>query len=130
MPTSPLPRLKLASMQAPALITRASSASDGSSSSTSDTRSCTPPLRLIPSTQNPGNLPHLNPFWRGHCHGLASCLLPTRSVGAYLALCHVASHWVQTRSDHPTGAGPAQAPQYHRDQTVRGSDAKTALRPV
>src|SRR5881628_3042031 len=37
MPTSPFPRLKLASMQAPALITRASSASDGSSSSTSDT---------------------------------------------------------------------------------------------
>src|SRR5439155_23529276 len=37
MPTSPLPRLKLASMQALALITRASSASDGSSSSTSDT---------------------------------------------------------------------------------------------
>src|SRR6266446_2197653 len=37
MPTSPLPRLKLASIQAPALITRASSASDGSSSSISDT---------------------------------------------------------------------------------------------
>src|SRR5215510_13142987 len=92
--------------------------------------SCTPTLRIIPSTQKPGTMPHLNPFWRGDCHGLASCLLPTRSVGAYLALCHVASHWVQTRSDHPTGAGPAQAPQYHRDQTVRGSDAKTALRPV
>src|SRR5438477_11318094 len=30
MPTSPLPRLKLASIQAPALITRASSARDGS----------------------------------------------------------------------------------------------------
>src|SRR5262245_5788924 len=93
-------------------------------------RSCTPPLRIIPSTQKPGKMPHLNPFWRGHCHGLASCLLPTRSVGAHLALCHVASHWVPTRSDHPTCAGPAQAPQYHRDQTVRGSDAKTALRPV
>src|SRR6266700_5364598 len=37
MPTSPLPRLKLASMQAPALITRASSAREGSSSSISDT---------------------------------------------------------------------------------------------
>jgi hypothetical protein len=32
-----LPRLKLASMQTPALITRANSASDGSSNSTSDT---------------------------------------------------------------------------------------------
>src|SRR5262245_54629818 len=38
MPTSPLPRLKLASMQAPALITRASAASDGSCSSPPDTR--------------------------------------------------------------------------------------------
>src|SRR5215831_11173943 len=54
--------------------------------------SCTPTLRIIPSTQKPGKMPHLNPFWRGYCHGLASCLLPTRSVGAHLALCHVASH--------------------------------------
>src|SRR5713101_9666908 len=38
IPASLLPRLKLASMQTPALITRANSASDGSSSSTSDTQ--------------------------------------------------------------------------------------------
>src|SRR3989442_12806473 len=37
MPTSPLPRLKLASIQAPALITHASSPRDGSSRSISDT---------------------------------------------------------------------------------------------
>src|SRR6266705_6972998 len=35
IPASPLPRLKLASMHRPAVITRASSASDGSASSTS-----------------------------------------------------------------------------------------------
>src|SRR6266702_8254719 len=37
IPASLLPRLKLASMQAPACMTRASSDSDGSSSSVSDT---------------------------------------------------------------------------------------------
>src|SRR5215475_15563890 len=92
--------------------------------------SCTPALRIIPSTQKPGNMPHLNPFWRGHCHGLAFCLLSTRSVGDHLALCHVVSHWVQTRSDRPPWAGPAQAQAVHRAQSVRGLDAQAALCPV
>src|SRR5262249_14810002 len=92
--------------------------------------SCTPTLRIIPSTQKPGKMPHLNPFWRGYCHGLASCLLPTRSVGAHLALCHVASHWVQPRSAHPTCAGPAQAQAVHGAQSVRGLDAQASLCPV
>src|SRR6266568_5282050 len=37
IPASPLPRLKLASIQAPALMTRANSVSGGSCSATSDT---------------------------------------------------------------------------------------------
>src|SRR5262245_18159135 len=45
MPTALLPRLKLASMQAPAWSTRASSASDGSASSTSSVT--TSPIRVV-----------------------------------------------------------------------------------
>jgi len=53
--------------------------------------SCTSPLRIIPSAQNPGTMPHLTTLWRGQGHGLASFLLPTRSVGDHMALRHVAS---------------------------------------
>src|SRR4029450_2653076 len=59
--------------------------------------SCTSPLRIIPSAQKPGTMPHLTTLWRGQGHGLASFLLPTRSVGDHMALRHVASHWVQAR---------------------------------
>src|ERR1041384_3859215 len=55
--------------------------------------SCTTPLRIIPSAQEPGTMLHLTTLWKGHCHGLTPCVLPTRSVGGHLALRHVASHW-------------------------------------
>src|SRR5437868_8898790 len=35
-------------------------------------RSCTSPLRIIPSAQKPGKMPHLTTLWRGQGHGLAS----------------------------------------------------------
>src|SRR5215510_2837750 len=54
-------------------------------------RSCTHLLRIIPSAQKPGKMPHLTTLWRGQGHGLASFLLPTRSVGDRMALRHVAS---------------------------------------
>src|SRR5262244_3764746 len=55
-------------------------------------RSCASPLRIIPSAQKLGTMLHLTTRWKGHCHGLTPCVLPTRSVGGHLALRYVASH--------------------------------------
>src|SRR5262245_26917506 len=93
----------------------------------SDVGSCTPLLRIIPSAQKPGTMPHLTTLWRGPCHGVASFLLPTRSVGDHLALRHVASHWVQARPARPTRAGQAQAQVFSRAQSVRGPDPQASL---
>src|SRR5438477_6556801 len=89
--------------------------------------SCTSPLRIIPSAQKPGTMPHLTTLWRGQCHGLASFLLPTRFVGDPLALRHVACHWVQARPARPTRAGQAQAQAFSRAQSIRGPDAQASL---
>src|SRR5437763_11051893 len=89
--------------------------------------SCTSPLRIIPSAQKPGTMPHLTTLWRGQCHGLASFLLPTRFVGDPLALRHVACHWVQARPARPTRAGQAQAQACSRARSIRGPDAPACL---
>src|SRR6478736_4724766 len=81
-----------------------------------DLGSCTSPLRIIPSAQKPGKMPHLTTLWRGQCHGLASFLLPTCFVGDHLALRHFACHWVQARPARPTRAGQAQAQAFYRAQ--------------
>src|SRR5215471_9955653 len=54
-------------------------------------RSCTRPLRIIPLVLKPGKMPSYHNDLRGHCHGVTPFLLPTRSVGAHMALHHVAS---------------------------------------
>src|SRR5262249_59078865 len=86
-------------------------------------RSCTSPLRIIPSAQKPGTMPHLTTLWRGQGHGLASFLLPTRSVSDRMALRHVASPGVQAKPARPTRAGQAQTQAFYRAQSVRGPDA-------
>src|SRR2546427_13110818 len=91
------------------------------------TWSCTSPLRIIPSAQKPGTMPHLTILWRGQGHGLASFLLPTRFVGDHMALRHVACHWVQARPARPTRAGQAQAQAFYRAQSIRGPDAQASL---
>src|SRR5215831_15043142 len=89
--------------------------------------SCTPLLRIIPLAQKPSTMPLLITLWRGLCHGLASFLLPTRSVGGHMALRHVASHWVQARPARPTRAGQAQAQAFDRAHSVRGPDPQASL---
>src|SRR5262245_45790076 len=89
--------------------------------------SCTPLLRIIPLAQKPGKMPLLITLWRGLCHGLASFLLPTRSVGDHMALRHVASHWVHARPARPTRAGQTQAQAFYRAQSVRGPDPQASL---
>src|SRR5262249_37353507 len=86
-------------------------------------RSCTSPLRIIPSAQKPGTMPHLTTLWRGQGHGLASFLLPTRSVSDRMALRQVASPGVQAKPARPTRAGQAQTQAFYRAQSVRGPDA-------
>src|SRR2546422_5027584 len=92
--------------------------------------SCTSPLRIIVSPRKPSKMPQFNLFWRGQGHGLTPFLLPTRRVGTRMVLRSVACHWVQARPTRPTHASAAQAQTLHRAQTVRGSDAQPALRPV
>src|SRR5262249_49692078 len=60
-------------------------------------RLCTGPLRIIISPPQPGTMPQLNPFWRGHGHGVTPVVLPTRSVGSHLALRHVVSQLAQAK---------------------------------
>src|SRR5215831_6826588 len=90
-------------------------------------RSCTPLLRIIPLAQKPGTMPLLTTLWRGSCHGLASFLLPTCSVGDPMALRHVASPWVHAKPARLTCADQAQAQAFDRAQSVRGPDPQASL---
>src|SRR5215510_4927300 len=92
--------------------------------------SCASPLRIIPSAQKLGTMLHLTTRWKGHCHGLTPCVLPTRSVGGHLALRYVASHGGQTKPARPTRVSSAQAQAVHRAQSVRGLNEKASLRAV
>ena len=61
----------------------------------------TSPLRIIVSPRKPSKMPQFNLFWRGQGRGLTHFLLPTRRVGARMALCSVACHWIQSRPIRP-----------------------------
>src|SRR5262252_6082203 len=51
-----------------------------------DERSCIRPLRITYSTPKPATMSPLHHPLRGHCHGTASRVLPTRSRGAGVRL--------------------------------------------
>src|SRR5215510_5030220 len=72
-------------------------------------------------------MPLLTTLWGGACHGLATFLLPTRSVGDPMALRHVASPWVHAKPARPTCADQAQAQAFDRAQSVRGPDPQASL---
>src|SRR5215467_13507081 len=99
----------------------------------SDFGSCMATLRIIHTTPKPRTMPHLNPFWKGQGHGVTLVLLPTRSAGSPLVLCHVASQLAQAQRDAASRAShahQAQAQVFYRAQDVRGSDAQASLCPV
>jgi len=97
-------------------------------STTKSEWSCTRPLRIIPLVQKPGKMPLYHNDLRGHCHGVTPFLLPTRSVGAHMALHHVASQLARAKRAPANPASPAhQAQAFPRAQSVRGPDAQAAL---
>src|SRR4030095_3366935 len=78
--------------------------------------SCTRPLRIIQLVLKPGKVPSYHNDLRGHCHGVTPVLLPTRSIGAHMALHHVASQLARAKRDpaNPTTpAHQAQAQAFH-----------------
>src|SRR5262245_4985946 len=83
-------------------------------------RSCTPTLRRIPSPPKPGQLPPLQALWRGPGPGLASCVRPTRAVGAPLALCQSVSPGGHTRAAPPPGPAPPTRQRSTEPQAVEG----------
>src|SRR4030095_9430866 len=74
-------------------------------------RSCTRPLRIIPLVLKPGKMPSYHNDLRGHCHGIPPFLLPPRSVGAHMALHHVASQLPRAKRDPANPASPAHQAQ-------------------
>ena len=81
-----------------------------------DFGSCTRPLRIIPLVLKPGKMPAYHNDLRGHCHGVTPVLLPTRSVGAPMALHHVAAQLARAKRAPVNPASPAhqaQAQAFH-----------------
>ena len=76
-----------------------------------ETGACTRPLRIIPLVLKPEKMPSYHNDLRGHCHGVTPVLLPTRSVGAHMALHHVASQLARAKRDPANPASPAHQAQ-------------------
>ena len=90
--------------------------------------SCTRPLRIIPLVRQAGTMPSYHHDLREHCQGVTPVLLPTRSVGAPLALHHVASQLARAKRAPANPASPAQQAQaFPRAHSVRGPAAQASL---
>lgn len=76
--------------------------------------SCTSPLRIIPSTQKPGKMPQLNPFWRGHCHGVTLFYYQLALLAIMWLFIMLHLSWPRRRTTPPPAPGTPITPKRKR----------------
>src|SRR5215831_8262182 len=84
------------------------------------TRSCTSPLRIIPSARESGTIPPFDHRARGLCHASTPVFLPVGSLGPPVAVCHAARSLAQPMHD---GTGNASPAHHAAASTLQGAQA-------